>query len=124
MDEDFEAELYQQPEMYEEPDYNVWETNRVYEDMAIERAEAEAEAEAEVEAAKRAELTRIVKAAVEHREWDDFAPIWSDVVEEVVDALRKANVEPDPNELRRKQSCDHPEDVPGCSECDWAMGRR
>jgi len=38
MMEDFEQELY------EEPDYNVWETNRVYEDLALERAEAIAEA--------------------------------------------------------------------------------
>lgn len=32
-------------ERYEEPDYNVWETDRVYEDMALERAEAEADAQ-------------------------------------------------------------------------------
>lgn len=74
-------------ERYEEPDYNVWETNRVYEDIALEREEAEAEALAEEAAADAAALYGIVLGAVEHREYDEVTPIWGDVVKEVVDAL-------------------------------------
>jgi hypothetical protein len=57
VDEEFEQE------MYEEPDYNVWETNRVYEDMALEREEAEAEALAEaLEAEVRAVVEGVASA--------------------------------------------------------------
>lgn len=59
MDEDYGAQ-----EFYEPPDYEVWETNRVYEDMAIERAEYEAEMKAEVIEAEVREVVERVAAAL------------------------------------------------------------
>ena len=67
-----------------------WEEDRVFEDMAIERRDAEAEAMAEAEEAR---LRGIVADAVEHREYDEDAPIWGDVVAEIVAALVTAGVE-------------------------------
>ena len=84
-------EGYEQ-EFYEPPDYEVWETNRVYEDMDIERREAEAEALAEVEDAERQALYAIVMGAVEYRTYDPEPPLWGDVVADVVEALRAARV--------------------------------
>lgn len=76
-------------EYYEEPDYNVWETNRVYEDMAIERREAEAAALDEVHGEA---LRAIVTAAIEDLSLEAWEPAPSDLPDIIVAALLNAGV--------------------------------
>lgn len=63
-EDDFLESAYE--ERYEQPDYEVWETNRVYEDMALEREQQEADAEA---AALEAEVRGVVEDVAENLPW-------------------------------------------------------